>query len=369
MTTGFALFLIVHGLIHLIGPAKAFGWADLPQLTRPIPAALGILWLVAALLHGATAVSLFVWPRWWWAIGLTAVLVSTAVILPSWVDARPGLLVNGLVLVGVVFGFLSQGPFSLRRGFEQDVARTVVARASSAVVTEHDLAGLPALVQRYLRGAGVVGQPRVHDFRVRTHGRIRDSRTGRWMAFASDQYNVVAPPARLFYLNASMLGVPVQGYHRYVGASATMRVKAAALVPVVAADGDTMTQSETVTLFNDMCIMAPATLIDPSIRWQTVDSRSVEARFMNAGHTISAVLSFNDSGELTDFVSDDRHRTESDGTTTSQARWSTPVGRYRRFGPVRLASRGEGRWHDAAGPYAYIELSIDGVEYNVNRAR
>lgn len=34
------LFLVllaaVHGLIHLMGPAKAFGLAELPQLTIPI---------------------------------------------------------------------------------------------------------------------------------------------------------------------------------------------------------------------------------------------------------------------------------------------------------------------------------------------
>jgi hypothetical protein len=29
-----------------------------------------------------------------------------------------------------------------------------------------------------------------------------------------------------------------------------------------------MSQSETVTLFNDMCIMAPATLVDAPIAWE-----------------------------------------------------------------------------------------------------
>ena len=81
------------------------------------------------------------------------------------------------------------------------------------------------------------------------------------------------------------------------------------------------------------------------------------------------MLSFNDSGELTDFASDDRFRTESDGKTTKQTRWSTPIGEYRQFGPVHLASRGQGLWHDPEGPYSYIELTIDVVEYNVNHLR
>jgi hypothetical protein len=43
-----------------------------------------------------------------------------------------------------------------------------------------------------------------------------------------------------------------------------------------------MTQSETVTLFNNMCLMAPATLIDSAIVWEAIDARTTKARFTNA---------------------------------------------------------------------------------------
>ena len=36
MTLVFATFLVLHGLIHAFGFAKAFGFAELPQLTEPI---------------------------------------------------------------------------------------------------------------------------------------------------------------------------------------------------------------------------------------------------------------------------------------------------------------------------------------------
>jgi hypothetical protein len=147
----------------------------------------------------------------------------------SWEDAKAGALANAIVLAGVAFGFLSQGPFSLRAEYFRDVDGHVSAVPSAEPITDADLAHLPAPVQRYLRVAGVVGQPRVRNYRVTMHGRIRDSRQGRWMPFASEQHNVGDPPARLFYLNASMSGVPVRGYHRYARSSASMRVKAAAL--------------------------------------------------------------------------------------------------------------------------------------------
>jgi hypothetical protein len=115
-----------------------------------------------------------------------------------------------------------------------------------------------------------------------------------------------------------------------------------------------------------MCIFAPATLVEPSIAWEAGDDRTVRARFTNAGHTIHADLMFNDAGELVDFVSDDRYATSPGGSTPRNVRWSTPVRAYRSFGPVRLSSGGEARWHEAQGEYAYIELTTDDVQYNLH---
>ena len=253
---------------------------------------------------------------------------------------------------------------NFRAAYERDVDHALGGPPSApAPVTDAELTHLPAPVARYLRAAGVVGNPRVHNFHVRMRGRIRSGPAARWIQFEAEQYNTVDEPARFFYLTGSMMMIPVLGYHRYVGSAATMKIRAAALVPVVDAGGHEMNQSETVTLLNDMCIMAPATLIDRRLRWQAIDDRTARVTLSNAGQTVTADLSFNDAGELTDFRSDDRYQIS--GRAARKVRWSTPVRDYRRFGNVRLASGGEGRWHEAAGDYAYIELTIDDVAYNV----
>jgi len=355
----------VHGLIHVLGFAKAFGLAELPQLSQPISPLLGVVWLLAAFLFLGAAAALFVWPRWWWAIGACAIVVSMFVIVPFWTDAKFGAVANLVVLIGVGFGFLARGPVSLRAAYDRDVDRALERLAAAEPITDADLAPLPLQVQRYLRGAGVVGQPRVHNFHARMHGRIRSGRDARWIVLAAEQYNFIDEPARFFYLTGSMFAVPVQGYHRYVGPSATMKVHAAALVRVVDVSGSEMSLGETVTMFNDMCVMAPATLVDPAIVWNAVDAHTARASFTNAGHTIQAELSFNDAGELTNFWSDDRYQSSPDGKSVKKLRWSTPLGGYRSFGQVRLASGGEARWHEAGGDYVYIELTFDDVRYNV----
>ncbi len=119
-------------------------------------------------------------------------------------------------------------------------------------------------------------------------------------------------------------------------------------------------------MFNDMCVMAPHTLIEPSIAWRSIDARTAEATFTNASHTIRAILEINEAGKLVNFRSNDRFQASLDGKTMTRMPWSTPLRRYRPFGKVRLASGGEGRWHEPNREYAYIELTVDDVQYNVS---
>jgi hypothetical protein len=292
-----------------------------------------------------------------------AIAISTIAILPSWADAKVGAAVNLLALAGVAFGYLIDGPASLRAEFDRDVAAARGRMSAAPPVTDDDIAHLPPPVQRYLHVTGAIGQPRVRSVHARMSGRIRSGPNDPWMPIVADQDNFFDEPARFFYLDASRMLVPLQGLHRYVGRTATMRVKAAGLIPVVSASGPEMTRAETVTMFNDMCILAPATLIDPTIRWEGADGSMVRAAFTNAGETIRATLVFNDAGELVNFWSDDRKQVSIDGTS-KPVRWSTPMGTYRQFGHVRIGARGEARWHEPDGEYAYIEITIANLEYN-----
>ena len=199
------------------------------------------------------------------------------------------ILVGGFLVVGVV-GFLAWRPASLRAAYRGDVTQELGRTPSVATVTEADLTPLPAPVQRYLRTSGVVGQPRVANVRVRMHGRIRGGPNARWMPLRADQYDFIDTRKRFFYLTSSMFGVPVRGYHRYADGSASMDIRAAAVIPVVRLDGEEMLQSETVTLLNDMCLFAPAALLDPGLVWEEADTRSARVCFSNAGRTVRAEL-------------------------------------------------------------------------------
>lgn len=201
MRVAFAVGLALHAAIHLLGVAKGFGLAPVSQLAIPISRTMGGVWLGAAVLLIAATVTLFVAPRWFWAVGAAALVLSQAAIVTSWADARFGTLPNLLLLLVAVYGAFAWGPFGLRAEYERRV-REGLARLGTApapaVVTEADLAALPGPVQRYLRFAGVVGAPRPQGFRARMTGRIRGSATAPWMPFTAEQHNVYDPPLRAY---------------------------------------------------------------------------------------------------------------------------------------------------------------------------
>ena len=359
-----AAVLVLHGLIHLMGTAKAFGLADLEALKLPIPPAMGAVWTAAALLFLATAGAVFLWPRGWWWLAAAAIAVSMVAIVPSWADARAGALANALIAVAATVAVLLGGPTSLRAAYDRDVHEALgAARGREAVVTEADLAPLPAPVQRYLRVAGVVGQPRVRTMQLRMHGRIRSGPAAGWMPLDVHQVTTFDPPARYFYFDATMARLPVPGYHRFAGGEATMLVKMLGAVPVAHDSGPSVTKSETVTFLNDLALLAPSALLLPNIRWEPVDDRQARAVFTLGAHTIAATLVFDAEGHLRDFWSDDRGKAEPGGTAHG-LRWSTPVRTFRRFGAVTLMAEAEALWHEPAGPYAYLELTLDDVVYN-----
>jgi membrane protease YdiL (CAAX protease family) len=356
---------VVHGLIHLLGFAQAFELADVTQLAQPVTEFAGLLWLAAAVLCFFAAGAMFFAPRWWWAPGAAAIVVSQTVILTSWDDARFGSIMNGVLMLAVAYGFASRGPLSLRSEFEHDVRLERPTTAQAEAITEQDLASLPDPVQRYLRRSGVVGSPPVSDFRASWRGRMRSAPSSAWMTFTAEQVDIVDTPQRFFMMDARMKGLPVDVLHVFDERGATMRVKLLSVRSMVDAQGADLTHAETVTLFNDLCCLAPAALLSPNITWDVIDEHTVAAHFILGVNTVTGELHFDDDGDLVDFVADGRGVVSPDGRSVTPLRWSTPLRAYAQVGPARVATRAEVMWHADSGIWTYGEFELTSLAYNV----
>jgi ethanolamine transporter EutH len=101
--------IAVHGAIHLTGFAKAFGLADLPQLTEPISRPMSLLWLGAAVLLLGAAGAVFVLPRWFVPLAAVGMVLSQVAILTAWGDARYGTIGNVILLAGLALRVQTAG--------------------------------------------------------------------------------------------------------------------------------------------------------------------------------------------------------------------------------------------------------------------
>lgn len=270
-----------------------------------------------------------------------------------------------LFITLLVISFLFYKSQDIKRTYQTEVLKglTRIKASESPILTENDIKDLPKPVQKYLAYVGVIGKKKVQNVRIAFEGRMKLDPQKDWFNVKTQQYNFIDNPTRMFFIQANMFGIPVVGLDSYKNGKGNMLIKLAGLFTVADAKGPEMDRGEAVTLFNDMCLLAPSTLIDKRIQWKAVDSLTAKATFNDNGCKVSAVLYFNDQGELTNFITDDRYYAQI-GKSYQKVRWSTPVQDYKDYNGYKLPSYGEAIWHFPEGDYCYAKFNIKEVEYN-----
>lgn len=112
----FALLLLTHGGIHLLGFLGPTGIADMEGLPReptflltdfavggPVLIAFGALWLVPAIGFIGAAMGVITRQPWWPALGLASAVLSTALVVLWWDDALFGAIPNLIVIALVLW--------------------------------------------------------------------------------------------------------------------------------------------------------------------------------------------------------------------------------------------------------------------------
>jgi hypothetical protein len=89
----------------------------------------------------------------------------------------------------------------------------------------------------------------------------------------------------------------------------------------------------------------------------------LRAAFHNAGFTVSAELTFDETGDLVGFTSDDRAHAREGGAAT----WSTPIHEYREVDGVRIPAIADANWIEPSGEWTYGRFEITSIAYNVTQ--
>ncbi len=356
-----AFVIFIHGAIHLLGFIKAFNISRIDhQLTLNVSRTMGILWLLTGVLFFILTFLYLTGYKNWYYIAVAGALISQSLIFGFWADAKAASLVNLLILTIAFFGYSTS---NFEGQYQSEVNRYLASQniENEDNITEEDLDHLPPPVRKYLKYVGVVGKPRIKNVSVEFEGRMR-KKNGAWFKFSSSQYNFFDNPARFFFMKARSNGLPTNGYHSYADEEASMKIRLLSQFDVVDIKSDELFEAETVTFFNDMCVLAPGSLIDPRINWKTIDDTTAMAKFSNQGVSISATLIFNQKGQLVNFVSDDRYEI----SDMKKYRFSTPIGEYKLLNGYNLPTYGDAIWHLPQGDFVYGKFQIKDIQYNAS---
>ena len=209
----FGIIMLLHGLIHFMGFAKAYNYGTFSQFTEEISRTLGVLWLATGMLFIVSVYLFLIKKDVWINFALPAGVLSQIVIITSWNDAKSGTLVNIILLIAIFLAWNKQQ-------FNTTIIKTVNFQLQKSnnlqtdVLLQKDIKRLPILIQKYITYSGALGKPKVKNMKIVFDGEMRE-RGKNFFKFQSVQYNFFDEPTRLFFMKAKRFNGHVTGYHCY----------------------------------------------------------------------------------------------------------------------------------------------------------
>lgn len=357
----FAAILILHGLIHLMGFAKAFKFSEMSQLALPISRTSGLFWFLAAALFCMTAILFLLKNESWWMMALPAVLLSQFLIFQNWQDAKFGTIANVLIAGSILLAWGSWR-FNAIVDREFQAFQPEKGRPAEITLTAEALTGLPPIVQAWLERSNCLGKPVPQAFQLQQQGAMRTSPDGKWMPFEAVQTTRIAEPGFIWKVDVQAAPlIHLAGRDKYLDGKGYMLIKLLSLVPVADAHGPETDQGALLRYLAEI-IWCPSGAISRQIRWETVDSLSAKATMRYGGVEASGIFTFAPAGDPLRFEAM-RFYNRENGATLEKWQVDIDPKSFREFEDVRIPARSTVSWALESGDFDWLKLEIQSLNF------
>lgn len=356
----FAFILLIHGLIHLMGFAKAFKYAEIEALQSEISRQAGLWWLLAAVLFTASALLFLAGKDAWWMIAIPAIAVSQVLIFRYWQDARFGTLANVIALAGVL---LAWGNWNFQRMVDRERQNFLPPTLAAETTLTHDrLAALPPVVQHWLERSNSIGKPMTQTVHLRQTGQMRTDPSGKWMPVTAEQYCTTGKPG--FFWTTSVQAAPyidLAGRDKYEDGKGFMLIKLLSLFPVADASGPETDQGAMLRYLGEL-VWYPSAALQPYLQWEALDSLSAKVTMRYSGLEASGIFTFSPEGDVLRFEAM-RYFSRKSGATLEKWQVSTDPNGFREFQDIRIPARCAVSWLLESGEFNWFNLEVTELEY------
>ncbi len=360
MKVAYLILIAIHGLIHLLGFVKAFNMADVSQLTTPISRPMGTLWLLAALATLVYAAMFLFGARYGWIVGAVSIVLSQALVMMYWNDAKFGTIPNLIILVVVLVAY---GHASFNGMVDWEIAAlTEQTNERNLIITEDDITDLPPPVKTWLQKSGAVG------LRLATVGSVRQiaemkltPEQAGWYKADAVQYTRTDRPGFVWSVDVKMNRlIHFVGRDKFVDGKGSMLIKANALIPVVNATGPKLDEGTLQRYLGEM-VWFPAVAVSEHVTWTPIDSLTAKATMEYLGTTGSGVFYFDTSG---DFIRFSAMRYQGNEPDSERREWVLTVDDYAILDGIRIPSKMKATWRLTEGDWTWLQLEIIDISHH-----
>lgn len=281
------------------------------------------------------------------------------------------LLIWGLVivlLVGIMYLISQGGPAwssylaDVESSFQQETASS-----QPTIITEETIAELPQPLKKYLKKNGYLNQPMIRNMYIQfenTKSRMEADKAPIRIEFC--QVNFLARPDRYAFLKARLFGLPIQVRDSVKDGRGSMIGVIAKHFRLFHSAGPEMDQSQLITALADAVFM-PSLFLQEYIEWRTIDYRTIEGTITWQGVRAKGRFTFDESGDIVRFDTDDRYMDEN-GKGTSLVPWFVLYENYESDEKYRRPGCVSVNWHLPQGDNNYFVSDRIKIQYSIESA-
>jgi hypothetical protein len=363
----FSMALLVHGLIHLKGFLKAWGFpiaknfnvTALITLSVNESKTIGLLWLLCCIGLITSCIIFVLKKDWWWIVGAISLLLSQSLIILFWHDARYGTIINVMISLAVLISYHQQRFHALIKKETSALLASQINTTVSTVLPE-SIERLPSIVQKWLIKSGVIGMEKVHTVHLKQKGMMRKKPEGKWLPMEAEQCITADLPGFIWNGTMGNSFITINGRDKYMNGKGNMLIKLMSTIPIDNSSGEEMDQGAMMRFLAEIEWL-PSAALNNYIQWTHINDTSALGTMANGNRTVSGIFYFDSEGDIVGF--EGKRYGNFDGHFSLET-WYIKILEHKEFNGVRIGNKCEVTWKLKQGDFTWLQLEITDISYN-----
>ena len=265
-------------------------------------------------------------------------------------------MIISLSILAILIMTLIAGKINLSLRFDKEV-RELFAQSnniSGKTFSYKQLSGLPEPVQRYFRHVLKEGQPYINYVRLKHNGLFKTGLDKKWVRINGEQYFTTERPGFIWKGSTTMF----TARDMYIAGKGRLIVSLFSLINVVDGEGEEFNQGELLRWLGESAWFPTNLLPGERLQWVPIDNHTAKLTFNCNGQSIFYIVTFNDTGEITQVETKrfmDKEHLET---------WIGRFTDYKEINGIVVPATVEAIWRLEKGEFSYARFNLKMIEYN-----